>query len=467
MTLPPGFRVRLAPGVDRQHNGHILVGGSPLTALTLRPQAAAMLVDSTLTVIDRATAAVGDRLLATNLGMPDLAALPPISPAELTVVIPAHNRSDALTRALAALRSGHASTAMRVLVIDDASADPSAIATTCARHYAELIRLASNRGPAFARNLGLSLTTTPYIAFVDSDIEVGAGDLLTLARHLADPSVALIGPRIAGITHQAKARWYQRYDEVASSLTQGTQPAVVRPGAVVSWLPSACLVGRRDALGEGFDQALRVGEDVDLVWRLATGGHRVRYEPTVIAHHQTRGTISSWLGRKFAYGTSASLLGRKHGDAVAPAALSPACALGAAALLTRRTWALPIAAYAVVSTFLRLRSSLPTQTTSASALALAGRGLAGAVQQESGLVVRHWWPVFAMAMTLSRHARPVVATSLAIDTCVLLAERRDPRTLLRDILARRLDDAAYGAGLWWGAIRERSLVPLTPRRSGR
>jgi hypothetical protein len=26
----------------------------------------------------------------------------------------------------------------------------------------------------------------------------------------------------------------------------------------------------------------------------------------------------------------------------------------------------------------------------------------------------------------------------------------------------RLDDLAYGAGLWWGAVRHRTLVPLLP-----
>ena len=34
------------------------------------------------------------------------------------------------------------------------------------------------------------------------------------------------------------------------------------------------------------------------------------------------------------------------------------------------------------------------------------------------------------------------------------------------LLARRLDDLAYGAGLWWGAWRHRTLEPLRPARTG-
>ena len=50
--------------------------------------------------------------------------------------------------------------------------------------------------------------------------------------------------------------------------------AGARAGAAatpVSYVPSACLVGRVAALGEGFEESLRVAEDVDLVWRLVGG----------------------------------------------------------------------------------------------------------------------------------------------------------------------------------------------------
>jgi len=45
--------------------------------------------------------------------------------------------------------------------------------------------------------------------------------------------------------------------------------------------------------------------------------------------------------------------------------------------------------------------------------------------------------------------------------------RSDPRarpTLAGHVLAHRLDDLAYGAGLWWGALRHRTTEPLRPVR---
>jgi hypothetical protein len=45
-----------------------------------------------------------------------------------------------------------------------------------------------------------------------------------------------------------------------------------------------------------------------------------------------------------------------------------------------------------------------------------------------------------------------------------LGQRDDPLSLF---LGRRLDDLAYGAGLWAGALRHRSLLSLRVRAAGR
>jgi hypothetical protein len=37
---------------------------------------------------------------------------------------------------------------------------------------------------------------------------------------------------------------------------------------------------------------------------------------------------------------------------------------------------------------------------------------------------------------------------------------------VRYLLAHRADDLGYGAGLWWGALRRRTLAPLRPVLTG-
>lgn len=458
MSLPDGFRVRLAPRVTTTDRGRLLVGGSPLTALRLSPRARTLLATGSVTVDGPDSRHLAERLIATNLGLPELDGRTPVDAGFVTVVVPVRDRPAQLDRALAALAP------LRCVVVDDASRSPADVARVAARHGAKLVPLTTNVGPAGARNAGLATVTTPYVAFVDSDVTVPAADLLRLTRHFSDPAVALVGPRVGAVTRSERPRWFERYDAAASSLALGRVPGVVRPGAAVAWLPSACLIARTDALAatiNGFDETLQVGEDVDLVWRLVAAGHRVRYDPEVQAAHDVRPTVRGWLGRKLVYGSGGAGLAARHGDLLAPAVLTPSYAAAGAALLLRRSWSVPLAFALAAPGARRLARTLPAQA----AARTAAQGLGWAVRQESALLLRHWWPLTVAGLG-SRSLRRALVTALAVDLAVALAEQRDdPLDLPTLVAGRRLDDLAYGAGLWWGALRARSPRALLLRRS--
>lgn len=462
--LPVGFRVDMDARTLSLDSGRTLIGGSPITALRLARAAAAHLIDSGVTVTDAVSAQLAGRLLDTNLAHPVVTSTNPASPEELSVVVPVRDRPEQLDRCLAALAP------LTVVVVDDASEDPAPVAEVARRHGARLIPLATNVGPAAARNAGLAEVTTPLVAFVDSDVEVTSTDLLQLTRHLADLSVALVAPRIMGRTRAEHPCWFERYDAAASSLTLGDRPSSVRPGAAVAWLPSACLVARVSLLGDGFDAAMRVGEDVDLVWRLTEQGHRVRYTPEVTAHHDVRGTVRGWLGRKFVYGSGGAALAQRHGSRTAPAVLSPVMAASAAAILLRRRWSAPAVALGVFAATCSVHRALPQGvegvTRARVAVDMSVRGVGWAVRQESGLLIRHWWPLAVLALP-SPHVRRAVVTALMVDTWIAVTDRTDEDLPLWILLAgRRLDDLAYGTGLWWGALEMRSAACLRPRRPG-
>ncbi|GAA1151379.1 mycofactocin biosynthesis glycosyltransferase MftF [Nocardioides aquiterrae] len=395
-----------------------------------------------------ADGALARRLLDGNLADPVLDDVPPLDPADLTVVLPVHGRADELGRALAALRP------LRCLVVDDASPVP----LTPDGPHVEVIRLERNVGPAGARNAGLAKVSTSYVAFVDCDVTVSAETLLRLGRHFADDRVALVAPRIVGLARSERPRWFERYDERAASLGLGDVGCSVRPGAAVGWLPSACLVGRTDRLGEGFDPSLRVGEDVDLVWRLVDEGQVVRYDPGEVAHHDARATLRGWLGRKYVYGTGGAPLAARHGDKGAVAVLSPAMATAAAALLLRRRWSVPVALLGAGRGVQVLRRTLPdVPGRDRLAVDLAARGLGWSLRQESALLLRHWWPPVAVAAVLSRSVRRAVVGALVVDLVVSRGS---------GLAGRRLDDLAYGAGLWAGVLRARSWGAVSVRGAG-
>jgi len=457
--LPEGFVARIRPDLLR-NTGDLLVGGSPLRAMRLTPAAQACVDGDRVVVRDAASEEVAARLLAGNLAHPEVDGTH-VDAEELTVVIPVRDRAEQLDRCLAVLSS------LACVVVDDASRDRAAIEEVASRHGATLLPLDHNLGPAGARNAGLALVRTPYVAFVDSDVEVPDAELLGLAAHLADSDVALVGPQVRGVSRAPRPRWFERYDVAASSLDLGGVGAQVGPGAQVAWLPSACLVGRASAIRAvgGFDGDRRVGEDVDLVWRLVRTGAVVRYDPSRVALHDTRGSLRGWLGRKFVYGTGGAALARTHGDWTAPAILSPTTAVAGAAVLARRWWSLPVAAAAVLVNARRLGDRLPSAPQRGVPLPVdvAVRGVGWAVRQEAALLLRHWWPATVAAALVSRRVRRMAVTALVVDAAVALAERRG--TTVPILLAgRRLDDLSYGSGLWVGVIRARSARCLVPRR---
>lgn len=462
MTLPPGFRVRVRPAV--QQVGHTLVGGSPPTVLRLADRAARVIPapGEILSVGDPVTARVAETLMAANLADP-VPTDAPGSLEELTVVVPVHDRPEVLARCLTAVSHPD----VRVVVVDDHSEDAAGIAAVADRHGARVLRHDTNRGPAAARNTGRRSVRTPFVAFVDVDVQARPDDLGRLLAYFADPRLALIAPRILGRPTTDHPRWWERYDLVHGSLDRGAVPAHVRAGAGVAWVPSACLVARAEALGDGFAADLRVGEDVDLVWRLLAAGHRVRYAADVVVRHDTRASLWGWSGRKVAYGRSAAPLTRRHPDRMAVAVFTGPQMIAAVALLVPGWWTVPALVTAWVLTVRRIRPVLPDGS---AGRVLAGRLAMRAVRltagQVSGLLLRHWWPLTLVALLISRRVRCTVVVAALVD----LAVRRRTREAsaqglgpVAHLIGARLDDVAYGLGLWQGAWRARSVRALLPR----
>lgn len=457
-TADPAIVVALNRHTRVQDRGRTLVGGSPTRVLHLSEVAARMLDGDTLRAAGRVERALAERLVGAGLADPVLTALPAADPASVTVVVPVRDRPAELSRLLSGLGRS-----LPVIVVDDASLDPSAVAAVVARHGARLVALSANVGPAGARNAGLAQVRTPYVGFVDSDVVVEPEAIVLLLRHFADPKVALVAPRVAPLGDVTDQGWVARYEGARSSLDPGPDPALVAPRSRVSWVPTACVVARVSALGHGFSDQMRVGEDVDLVWRLCAAGWRVRYEPGVQVQHEHRAAARDWLSRKAFYGTGAALLAERHGRHVAPAVLAPWSALALAALLCQRRWSVPVvAATCTVVTARVARKVQRSQQPVRLAAWLTVKGLEAAAGQASALMLRHWWPVTAVACTVSRRARRAVLVAALVDAALEHRRTAPPLDLARFALARRLDDLAYGAGVWAGAWRVRSARALMP-----
>lgn len=457
--LPDGAVLRLRRDTRVSEGGRALVGGAPTRVMYLTPKAQALMSGRDLVLTSAASKALGERLLDAGMADPVLDSLPepPWGVADVTFVVPAYGRAAGLDRLLASLPAGHPA-----IVVDDASPDPAPIAAAAARHGARLVRLEVNVGPGGARNAGLVHVATSFVAFVDTDVVIDDRVVPALLRHFADPRLAVAAPRVLGLHDGTATNWIGRYEAARSSLDLGPTGGTVRPRAPISWVPATFLLARTDTLGDGFAE-LREGEDVDLVWRLAAAGHRIRYEPAVSVAHDHRTTLRGWLSRKAFYGSSAAPLAARHGSLLAPAVFAPWGVVFAGALLAQRRWSVPVAlgvaGFATVRIARKLRSSRhPYQE----AARLTADGVGVTLAQTSALLVRHWWPAAVLAALLSKRAARAVAVAALVDGVVEYARLRPRLDPVRFIVARRLDDLAYGFGVWASVVRRRSARALLP-----
>ena len=481
--MPRGTRIELDPGTKRLGDGS-LFGGSPARVMRLTTAGTAALAELQAGPVRSAAAGqLARRLTDAGLAHPVLpdTVVPAGSQHQctdqrgthtVTVIIPVRNRAAMLDRCLAATGDRYP-----VIVIDDGSADPAAIAEIAARHGAAIRRRAANGGPAAARNTGLAGVGTDLIAFLDSDCVPPADWVSRLVPHFADPLVGAVAPRIVALGSSAAPA--ARYAAVCGSLDLGPHPGRVLPGSRVSYVPTAALVVRRSALDSvaggrrPFDPALRYGEDVDLVWRLHDTGWRIRYEPSVQVPHDGPVSWGGLLERRFRYGTSAAPLARRHPANLAPLVLHPWPAATVVALLTRR----PSAAAAGLAggwfdltTALR-RAGVPADGTPAATLT--------AVRQTWLGVGRYATQFGAPAIVLAlarpggksaarRWGRRAAAASLLLGPALTAyAESKPELDPVRFTLARITDDICYGSGVWVSCLRERTLVPVKPAVSWR
>ncbi|WP_327320089.1 mycofactocin biosynthesis glycosyltransferase MftF [Streptomyces sp. NBC_01235] len=459
MTLPEGFVVTLDRDTRVLDGGRALLGGSPVRLLRLTERAHPLLTGRTVEVRDPAGAVLADRLLESGLAHPVVDVLPSPDDPRYTFVVPVRDRPRPLDRLLTSIGRDHP-----VIVVDDASRRRGPVEAVAARHGARFVPLDVNLGPAGARNAGLRLVTTPYVVFVDSDVVLPPGAIPTLLRHFTDPRVAMAVPRITGLPHPASTGWIARYEDARSSLDLGPRPAQVRPGTSVSWASTACTVARTDALPGGFDERMRVGEDVDLGWRVVKNGRRIRYEPSVHAAHEHRVRFDDWFVRKAVYGTGAHPLAERHPEFIAPAVLAPWGAAFVLALLAQRRWSVPVAGAVCAVTAARITRKLRgTEHPARLASSLTAMGAIGALSQTSALLTRHWWPVTAVGCAVSRRVRRAAALAAVTDVALEYWRARPDIDPVRYGVARRLDDLAYGSGVWWSAVRGRSTVSLRPR----
>ncbi len=370
---------------------------------------------------------------------------------DVDVVIPVFNDVSGLARLLGQLKGAH------VTVVDDGSIVPAPIEECASTFGARLVRLGKNQGAGAARNAGIATTQRPFLCFVDVDVEMSNATevLAQLRAQFHDDELGACAPRVRG-SEGSSSR--DRFEHRFSPLDMGPRACIVMPEGPVSYVPTACLMVRRDAIGVGFDEHLRLGEDVDFVWRLHDHDWLVRYLTDVEVAHQARASWRQWWQQRVGYGASSSALAQRHGDRLAPVRVDPWTLIAWTSFVMRK----PLVGVRIARAARdQLRERIRDQADDPEAVAnqvLSRTMLRSGLPLSRG-IVRTYGLVLLAASLHPKLRRP----ALAIFVLGTAWRWRDERVHVADVPLALADDAAYGVGVMKGAWRTRSFTALRPR----
>lgn len=464
------MRLRPDAALRTERNGRVLLGGNPFRVVRLS-DGGAVRVRSWFRR-DDAPDSPEEQQLARRLVEAGLAhPVPAPTAMALHVVVPFRGVRADLEATLAAVRSCSVAS---ITVVDDGNDTPLPPLPGV-----DVIRHSHARGPAAARNTGwrrvgrhdtgtgsTAAEANPdhVVVFVDAGVNIPASVarersnwMDRLSGHLIDPSVAAAAPRVVSPPGSSVIH---RYEAMFSPLDLGPDPSIVAPGRAVPYVPTACLAVRLADLveQEGFDERLRYGEDVDLVWRLAAAGRVVRYDPSTVVHHEPRHSLRAFVEQRYRYASAAAALEQRHGSVVAPWSSSIVGLAGVTFLSLGHP--VPGALIGLAPLPLLAKKLGTTATPMATSLRLLARGHTWSIRAFAESVGRSWAPVAIVAALATSRQRVVVSWMVAGWS------RRAASTRSATLLGLGvIDDLAYGAGAVAGAIRHRSLRSLVPRIS--
>jgi glycosyltransferase involved in cell wall biosynthesis len=240
---------------------------------------------------------------------------------DISLIMPCYNRAYDLVKVLEAYDSQLGNPGFEIIAVDDGSSDRTyeILRSFQPAHFSlKVIHQQRNQGPAMARNVGITLASSPLILFVGDDI---LPDSYLVHGHLAahryypNQETAILG-KVVWPNDLPVNTLMAHIDGIGA---QQFSYHYLRDGQEYDFrhFYTANISLKRDLLisqSKWFDTAFPFAafEDVELSFRLAQTGMRIIYSSPLIGYHYHSHTIWSFSERQYRAGLMACLLVRIH-----------------------------------------------------------------------------------------------------------------------------------------------------------
>ena len=235
----------------------------------------------------------------------------------VSVIIPTHNRADALELTLQHLAKQDFDAAWEVIVVNNNCTDNTDEIVKNQKFPVSLKLIHEEKpGPAATRNAGAKAAKGEAIVFIDNDILVSPDFVRKHFETLqANPKTWFVG-RVINPANLRETAFGRYRDDLHESYFQGlpTEDFVDYPGATgQNWAM------RREEffVADTFDESYSIAscEDAELALRARKQGFRTMFNPqSVVVHNDWAIDLDTFCRRQELYSISTVLLWRKYGE---------------------------------------------------------------------------------------------------------------------------------------------------------
>ena len=231
---------------------------------------------------------------------------------QFSLIIPVYNRPDELEELLNSVKNQVFEDKIEVIVVEDGSSVNSKFVTD---KYIEVLDIKycfkKNSGPGDSRNYGMERASGDYYILLDSDCILPEHYLSIIKTSLEAEYVdAFGGPDAA---HDSFTNWQKAINySMTSLMTTGglrSQESSRRKFQLRSF--NMGLSKRAFQLTGGFSPQ-RIGEDIDLNFKLLKHGCSTRLISNAFVYHKRRTSVYSFFKQTFNFGAARPVLNKMH-----------------------------------------------------------------------------------------------------------------------------------------------------------
>lgn len=222
------------------------------------------------------------------------------------VIIAAHHEQRHIADCLNALLSMNDAglSASNIIVVINEETDST---LDIVRQFGVRYGVSGRKSAAAARNFGLQMSQSEFVAFVDAHCIVSRNWLTSLTAPFREMAVGACLGGIDYICENALTEPFMHASLYANdrTLARHTIWAETSP---LPWVPSGNAAYRRKALAAvgTFDESLAYCEDVDLSWKIFLHGYRLEHVPSARVSHYDASSPMAFLKKFVRYGEGAA-----------------------------------------------------------------------------------------------------------------------------------------------------------------